>query len=239
MRCAVVNLAWKRLEGTFRNLTDLAAQTHADFTLIVSCSNPELTQRIEQKVNSLPFKDAVVREDSNEEYAFRRLRIAKELAQKGYEVIFFLDDDVLIPKDYLEIMLSNFRPQTYSSAWAWVSPAPFLWPGIDGSMRVRKGKEADYCGTGAAMLDASIFLHPDLLEAPSRYKSIDDFWLCYLASTKAGFTLRGYAIPGVFVEPPEGSEALFNRNSGLYHEFYRYLRSKGWKMVSERAQNAN
>ena len=237
MRCAVIVLAWARLGGTFRNLTDLSTQTYSDFKLVVSCSNPELTQRIEQKAKSLPFKDAVVREDSNDEYAFRRLRIARELAQEGYEIIFFLDDDVTVPNNYLEFMLSVFSPKTYSSAWAFLSLIPQVWQGLT-QLRVGGGDHADYCGTGAAMIDASLFLHPDLLELPSEYKSMEDVWLCYVASTKAGFTLRGYTPQGVFVAPPKGPESLFKRNRALYKDFYVYLRNKGWKMLDERSERA-
>lgn len=232
MKFAVVLLSWKRPQGTFRNLKNLASQTVGGFKVVISNANPEISETISEYKNKFPNLDIDIRNDSNDYFCFRRFFIAKELAESGTDVIFFIDDDVIIPKTYIENAISQYEPKTYSSAYTWIF-------GDNGSDYYRKRSRVydnksniKYCGAGISMIDASIFLDPGIFSVPKEAYGIDDLWLSYYSDHIAGYKLKYLDIPGIKVGGDDKVALLKEIKNQDYtkKDFLIDLVKRGWSV---------
>jgi GT2 family glycosyltransferase len=235
MKIAIVMLTWQRLEKLPDSLEMLSNQTNKDFTLYISNSNSEEVSRVEEAVN--PFKEKLtinLTHDSNEIYSFRRMFIGKELAENGFDVILFLDDDVLIPTSYVEQCLSHFEPNSYKSAYAW----QFLENGRNyyrKRIRINNlNSTVHYCGTAVAMVDAKIFLSNDLFLVSSEAYQIEDLWMSYYADHILNWKLGYIPVKGLTIEGNDlvALSKMVKRNINNKAVFLRKLVSLGWKLKS-------
>ena len=233
IKVAIVMLTWQRLDKLPESLTMLSNQTNKNFTLYISNSNSEEVSRVEEIVN--PFKqnlNIILTHDSNEFYSFRRLHIGRELALKGFEVVLFLDDDVLIPVNYVEQCLSYFEPNSYKSAYAW----KFLDNGQNyyrKRLRINDTtSRVHYCGTAVSMVDAKIFLNDDLLYAKADAHQIEDLWMSYYADHILGWKLEYIPIEGLSIggNDPVALSKVVKRSRINKAVFLRKLVSLGWKL---------
>lgn len=178
-KVAVVLLTWQRIPRLSRMLQSLSEQTRQDFDIYISNGNirqRSMVDRIAREFNE--ELDIWVRHDGNEYKAFRRLFVGRDLAEQGYKTILFLDDDVQIPKDYLDLCINQYQPKTYQSGFAWnltgrnyYKERERIW---------KKGKRIKYCGTGISMVDARLFLEKGLIEdAPAGALKIEDLWMSF------------------------------------------------------------
>lgn len=197
MRLAIVLLAWKRPQGTLRNLTDLRNQTMEGFHVVISNSNPEIHDELTRYVNSFKDLDIDLRLDSNDKLAFRRVYVAHELAKKGFDAIMFLDDDIVIPNNYVELAVDQFEPNTYKSNYTW----KFLNGGADYYRLRQRVYEDDpgirYCGTAVSIVDARLFLNEDILDPLPGAIAVEDLWISYFANHVCGYELKYLNIPRV------------------------------------------
>lgn len=232
MRAAVVLLSWKRPEGTLTNLKDLNNQTFEGFRVIVSNSNPDTFKLIESYKAMFPELNVEVRNDSNEAYCFRRFFIARDLAMSGIDVVFFIDDDIRIPKNYIEVALSKYEKKTYSSSYAWT----FKDKGSDYYKKRTRVYSNDtdikYCGAGVSMIDPSIFLDEKFFDVPYGAYQIDDLWLSYYSDHIAKYKLKYLDIPGVYVGGSDKVALLWTIKKKSYtkKEFLIDLVALGWKV---------
>jgi hypothetical protein len=232
LKAAVILLSWKRPIGTLKNLKDLSQQTFKDFQVIVSNSNPSISDQLHSYKTRFPNLNIDIRNDSNEYFCFRRFFIAKEMAESGIDVVFFIDDDIRIPQNYIELALAQYEKRTYSSSYAWT----FQDNGSDyykKRTRVYDNNESiKYCGAGVSMIDSSIFLDKGLFEVlPGAYE-IDDLWLSYYADHVAKYKLRYLDIPGVSIKGNDSVALLWTIKNKDYtkKEFLIDLVSFGWKI---------
>lgn len=233
MKVTVIMLTWKRPKLLPVSLNNFVRQTYKDFNLIISHSDRNSYPRVEAYANNFKtYLNLEVRKDSNEEFAFRRLRIAREAALNGADVILFVDDDVEIPLDYIEKAISQYEPKTYKSNYAW----KFEDNGVDYySKRVRiqdRRKRVNYCGTAMSMVDASIFLEDGLLDAPPGAIKIEDLWLSYYAQQVMKWKLAYLDIDDIKLGGKD-NVALFRsvtREQYDKKEFLRDLVKMGWKL---------
>lgn len=199
MRVAVVLLAWQRPLGTKNNLVNLNDQTVEGFHIVISNSNPKIHGRLEKYVEYFNNLDINLRLDSNDRLAFRRVTIARELAEQGFDVIMFLDDDITIPNNYIELALEQYEPYTYKSAYTW----KFLDGGSDYYAKRERvftdDPDIKYCGTGVSMLDARLFLFDEILTPPEGAVAVEDLWMSYVADAIAGYRLKYMDIPGIVI----------------------------------------
>lgn len=182
-KITVVLLTWQRLSALNNMLNSLSSQTYKNFDIRISNANLVKFSYVESVAKRFDGKlDIEVSHDGNDQFAFRRFRVGKDLAEGGTNIILFIDDDVKIPNDYVEQCLRYYEEKSYKSGFAWR---------IDrGGMDYYKyrtrihdpGQKANYCGTGLGMIDASIFLDPRLINhAPPEAIKIEDLWLSYFA----------------------------------------------------------
>ena len=189
---AIVILSWKRTHRLHKSLEELDEQTFKNFKLIISNSNEDEFKTVESIVRRFKGSlDVSVRRDNNDFYSFRRMFIGKELAEQGYKVIMFLDDDISIPEDYVRRALSQHEPKTFKSHYAWTF---YKKPNNYYKQRTRRYDNRDkihYCGTGVSILDASFFLEDGLVDdAPKEAYKIEDLWMSYYADQVLGWKLK-------------------------------------------------
>lgn len=232
MNAAVILLSWQRPTGTFRNLKDLSRQTVDGFRVIISNSNPEISEQIGSYKDKFPGLDIEIRNDSNDYYCFRRFFIAREMAEAGVDIVFFIDDDIRIPKDFIELSISQYQEKTYSSSYTW----SFRDNGSDYYKKRKRvfdnSSDIKYCGAGISMIDPSIFLDDGLFQAPKEAYGIDDLWLSYYADHIAKFKLRYLDVPGVHVGGNDKVALLWSVKANSYtkKDFLIDLVNLGWKV---------
>lgn len=182
-KITVVLLTWQRLSSLKKLLISLKDQTYTNFDIRISNANLVRFQYVESVAKMFDgFLDIEVSHEGNDQFAFRRFSVGKDLAERGTNIVLFIDDDVQIPKDYVEQCLRYYEEKSYKSGFAWT-----LDRGGSSYYQYRTRihdphQKANYCGTGLGMVDASIFLDPRLIsQAPPEALKIEDLWLSYFA----------------------------------------------------------
>ena len=211
-KVTVVLLTWQRLSSLKGLLNMLSKQTYSNFNIRISNGNLVKFKYVENVANIFDGKlDIEVSHEGNDEFAFRRFSVAKGLAERGSDIILFIDDDVKIPHDYIEQCLRYYEPKTYKSGFAWT-----IDRGGQNYYKYRtrvhnSQKDADYCGTGLSMIDARIFLDPRLIrQAPKEALKIEDLWLSYFAKKVLKWRLAPIPQQNVILEGGD-SVALYKQ----------------------------
>lgn len=182
-KVTVVLLTWQRLSALKKMLVSLSEQTYDNFNIRISNANLVKFRYVENVAKFFDGKlDIEVSHEGNDQFAFRRFAVGKDLAERGTNIVLFIDDDVIIPNDYVEQCLRYYEEKSYKSGFAWT-----IDRGGSDYYKYRTriydpNAKANYCGTGLGMIDASIFLDPRLIsQAPPEALKIEDLWLSYFA----------------------------------------------------------
>lgn len=238
LNVALVMLTWKRISALKHSLKALNSQTYKNFTIYISNGNLD-TKQVEA-VNRFCkfFKGTLnikISHDGNDLKSFRKLTTARRAAENGADVILFLDDDIDIPSDYVERCISQYEPKKYKSGFAWT----FHQNGKDYyKLRTRmfdNSRKIHYCGSGVAMIDASIFFNEGLYDAPAGALGIEDLWLSYYADHILGWELMHMDIRGTRIEGDDAValfKAYLENNGATYTkaDFLRELVKMGWNL---------
>lgn len=235
-KVVVVLLTWQRINNLKSTLSALSRQTYKDFDVYISNANAErkgLVERYAQYATQSRKLRVKVSHDSNDRFAFRRFDIGKKLAEEGYEIVLFIDDDVTVPNDYLHKMIRRYEPKTYASNFAW----SFQDGGSDYYKKRTKIKDesalVNYCGTGVSIIDASIFLEKDIHDAPEAFYVVEDLWLSFYAQHVLGWNLKYIDVAGVVIAGGD-SVALYRKvakSSTDKADLLRMLvKEYGWKL---------
>jgi hypothetical protein len=175
-----------------------------------------------------------VTHDGNKHSCFRRFFIAKDYAERGYEVVFFLDDDIIIPRFYVEKMMKQFKPGAYHSCYAWSfkdKPQNY-WRDrtrvTDDSAKIRYG------GAGVSMTDAKIFLDKRLFKviSPMAYQ-IDDLWMSYYCDHIAKIPIVRTQVQDLIIGGNDKSalyKVLKREDGDQKSLFLNELIKSGWKL---------
>lgn len=230
-KMAVVLLTWQRINNLHTTLSQLSKQTVQDFDVVISNANEQRADKIDLVANM--FKDKInihVRHDGNEFYSFRRLLVAKDLYNQGYDSVVFLDDDVEIPKYFMKQCFGYYEPKTYKSWYAWV---------FDGSGEYYNRERVNdpnakihYGGAGVSMLDLSIFKTKKILSAPKEAHKIEDLWISFAVSQTRGWSVKYLPVTSVILGGAD-SVALHKVVQGSEFtktDFLQKLMGMGWKL---------
>lgn len=233
MKVTVIMLAWQRIDLLPRTLHSLARQTYKDFEFIISNANPQYQKKIINYCNNFSsYFSTTVRGDSNSEFSFRRLRVARDAAENGSNIILFIDDDVEIPPDHIEKAVQQYEPKSYKSQFAWkLDDGGSDYYGRRTRVFDRR-KRVNYCGTGMCVIDPAIFLEDGLFDAPQGALKIEDLWLSYYAQHVLGWKLQYLDIDGIKLGGND-RVALFKAvGKDKYNkaDFLRDLVKMGWKL---------
>jgi len=182
-KITVVLLTWQRLSSLKKMLLSLKDQTYKNFDIRISNANLVKFQYVENVAKMFDgHLDIEVSHEGNDVFAFRRLTVGKDLAERGTNIILFIDDDVQIPNTYIEQCLRYYEEKSYKSGFAWR-----IDRGGSDYYKYRTrihdpNEKVHYCGTGMGMIDASIFLDPKITrDAPPEAIRIEDLWISYFA----------------------------------------------------------
>jgi glycosyltransferase involved in cell wall biosynthesis len=202
-RVAVIVLTWKRKRAIKEVLENLSRQTYKDFAVYVSNGDLRNSQTIEKYASFFRSEcgmDIRVRHDGNDLFAFRRLVLAKELAEAGTDVIFYLDDDIVIPSDYIMSCLDQYEENTYHSGFAWTLFNNGKNYYNDRERRFDNEYRLQYLGAGVSMIDAKMFLEDGLTNletVPQGAFKVEDLWMSYYADHILKWKLKYIKMPGV------------------------------------------
>ena len=236
MKIVVIVLSWKRIKGLKHTLQRLTMQNGPEFKVHVSNGNLEISKTIDQISDYFRTNygmDLEVTHDGNQYSCFRRFMIAREYAKSGYDVVLFLDDDIILPRNYVKNFINSFEPETYQSNYAWTLQD-------NGSdyykkrTRVFHNEEPiKYLGAGVSMLDAKIFLDDRLFNVVDDRYDIDDLWMSYFADHVMGWKLKFVDVPDLVIGGGD-TAALHTklRRDPVNNKaaFLRKLVSLGWKV---------
>lgn len=237
-RVAVIVLTWKRKRAIKDILSSLSNQTYKDFTVYVSNGDMRISPVVDKYAAFFREErglDVRVRHDGNETMAFRRLTVARDLAKAGADIIFYIDDDITIPENYLEICLDQYEHETYHSGYAWT-----LFNNGKNYYEDRERKwdnehKLQYLGTGISMIDAKIFLEDGLTDpktVPQGAYKVEDLWLSYYADHILKWKLKYISMPGVIIGGAD-SVALYKKilsEEYTKQHFLLDLVKMGWKI---------
>lgn len=233
---ALIMLTYMRTNTLKASSIYIENQTCKDFDLFISNSGPyfdEINKIFSDNVKSISYE---IINDSNDQMGWRKHVLARSLAQKGYKKIIFLDDDIIIPVDYVEKALNQYEENSYKSWWAWD-----LNDGSDYYNNRTKitdsSKIANYCGSGACIVDAKVFLEDDYFNnSDTEILYMDDIWLSFYVSHILKWKMTYLDIPGVRFGIEAGDihslhvSVLFeNSNSRTKDEYIKHLKKEyGW-----------
>lgn len=237
-RVDIVILNWQRRQNIKKILESLSKQTYKKFNVHISNGDipkhDRLVQTASYFVNEFNM-NIMVRPDGNDLFAFRRLIVAKELAEAGSDIIMFIDDDIDIPSDYVEMCLSQYEPKTYGSGFAWSIYNKGADYYKDRTRQDSNDYKIHYCGTGVSVIDAKIFLNKeltDLKKMPRGALKIEDLWLSFIAQHRLGYKLKYIDMPGVVINGGD-RVALYKAVAKEDYDkadFLRDLVKMGWKI---------
>jgi glycosyltransferase involved in cell wall biosynthesis len=230
-KASIVLLTWKRLHTLKSTLNRLSKQTYSDFDVHISNANLANSARIDRIVEMFSDKVSItVSHDGNDYYSFRRLFVAKNLAEQGSEVIIFLDDDVEISAEFVSQCLRNYAPKSYMSWYAWSFNGSIDY--FDRTRVQSNGQKVHYGGAGISIIDSSFFIkNRKLFKVPNKnvYK-IEDLWLSYCVSTRDGWQIKHLPLSNIYLGGADGVALHKEVQSGDYTktDLLKELVAMGW-----------
>ena len=232
----IILLTWQRPKNLASTLKQLSRQDYKDFDIHISNGHSAHKKYIEDTAKSFVDRGLLniqVSHDGNEFSCFRRFFIARSYAEKGYKRVFFIDDDITIPRNYMQLFMDSYEPETYQSAYTWT----FQNQGADYyKQRVRvysNQYDIKYGGAGVSMVDASVFLNPGLMSPPQQAYGIDDLWISYYCDHVLNWKIKHVHIPDLAIGG--GDSVALYRSIKLNQKenkatFLRQLVERGWKV---------
>jgi len=214
----------------------LRYQTYKNFTIHVSNANDAKVKAVNQIVNFYNDNSDLninVSHDGNSKFAWRRFDLGREYAQKGYDAVLFIDDDVTFDHNYVHSLVAFFEPKCYGSNYTWRFTKHNANYYTD-RIRVRDNSEPiKYCGTGMSIIDAKVFLEDGLFDAPKDMYKIEDLWLSYYCDHVLGWKLKYIDIENVALGG--GDRVALYREISRSKKFTKadalnYLTNLGWNL---------
>jgi hypothetical protein len=203
LRHCLVMCAWKRIDSIENVLDDLKKQ-NLKLDVFIWNNNFGEKEKLDKKVSKYDF--ATVFHSPKNVGGYGRFYMAKYLNTfKIYDKVFFIDDDQILPEDYLSTLYAEHQPKTVVSSWAFqILDRHDYW--------VRRaadpGQEVDYAATRGMIVDMDLFSVPEMFECPKRYWFIEDFWLTYVAKNN-GYKVIKSATESI--TPDDGNDQSLNR----------------------------
>jgi hypothetical protein len=148
-----------------------------------------------------------------------RFFLAAKLRRDGYRGSFImLDDDEVVPPDFVSLLLAAAGSRTIAGHWAFRQNGSY-W----NREEVADGEPADHVGTGGTICDIDIVQDRRFFsELPTEYAFLEDQWMSHYASV-SGWTLKKVKVDISFVlEELNQYHALIPKKD----EFYRYLKEQ-------------
>ena len=186
-KMALIMCTYIRLENLPRTYDALSGQTNNNFDFYIcdnSNNDPHLLNTSKKK--SKFFKNNVYIKEYNNKYSiFSRFFLAKELAEEGYEIIIFIDDDQIIDNNFIENCYKQYEPDTIKSFYAHYISGDYWRKEPSGP-----NDEVNYLGGGGLICNANLFLNEGFFSCPEEYWILDDLWLSYYIPNFTNYKMK-------------------------------------------------
>jgi hypothetical protein len=221
-KIALIMCTWKRINFLQRTIDLLSTQLNKDFDFYIWNNNQSIIEQLNTIIK--PYNWIKVKHSESNIGGIGRFYYAKEICNE-YEKIAFIDDDQIFDNTLIQCFHNEYEPKTVKSWFAWKFKSNNYWD----RFRITTGEEANYCGTGGQIIDASVFNDSELLKTiPEKYKFIEDVWLSYYCNHKKNWKLK--STKTVKIQIQEDGHDQFVKLKELKTEFLRYLIKQGWKL---------
>lgn len=187
---------FQRLEYLEGTLDALSKQTNNNFDFYIcenSCKDEKILKIL--KKNSSNFNNNVfVKQYFNKYSIFSRFHLARSLAEEGYEVIAVIDDDQIIPNNFIESCYKQYDPKTIKSFYAHVIEGDY-WRKEKSS----NSEESNYLGGGGLLCNSQLFLDDGFFQCPEEYWILDDLWLSYYLAKHTDYKMQRLSVDIRFI----------------------------------------
>jgi len=180
-KLALFVTVYDRPKNLAKTLDCLNKQTCHDFDLFI-VNNGTFD------VESLVDRDCTIIDMGNKYRHFGRYFAAKEHSV-GYEIVLFLDDDIMVDPHYIEEAYKQFDPGCVKSFWAFRLNTDY-WD----RKQLTGDMEGHYCGGGGLLAPAELFTVPELYECPEEYWIMDDIWLSHVILAYTNYRIKNFKV---------------------------------------------
>lgn len=186
-KTAVIMCTYLRYKNLPKTYNDLNKQTNTDFDFYI-CDNsnkdPHIINTTKKNLQYFTY-NVFIKEYYNEYSIFGRFVLAKDLADKGYERVIFIDDDQRLPATFIQDCYDQYEENTIKSFYAHDIVDDY-WKKV----RLKRNVSGNYAGGGGLMCSTKLFLHKDFFSCPEEYYILDDLWISYFGKEVAGYEIK-------------------------------------------------
>jgi hypothetical protein len=187
-KLAVFLTVYDRFENLQQTIKMFHNQLNKDFDLFI-------VNNSDQKIDDLVNIECEIINMGNKYKHYGRFFAAKSVLYRGYEMIAFLDDDILIPATYTKLCHMHFDPKYVKSFWSF-EVATDYWV----RKKLTGTKNGHYAGSGGLLAPVDLFKVPELYECPPTYWIMDDIWMSHVILAYTDYKIRFLPIPVRFLD---------------------------------------
>jgi len=177
-KLAVFFTVYNRFEQLERSLNEFKLQSRKDFDLYI-------VNNSDQKIDDLVDIPCEIINLHNKYKHFGRYFAVKQVIDRGYEIIAFLDDDIMIHPKYINDCYFYFQPQYVKSFWAFE-----IFDDYWKRKKLSGQRNGHYCGGGGLLAPIDLFRVPQLYECPEEYWILDDLWMSHVILAHTDYKIR-------------------------------------------------
>ena len=187
-KLAVFLTVYDRFENLAQTIRMFHNQLNKDFDLfIVNNSDRDIDDLVNIECEIINMR--------NKYNIYGRFFAVRDVLDRGYEMIAFLDDDIVIPPTYTKLCYMHFEPQYVKSFWAFELATDY-WV----RKKLTGTRNGHYAGAGGLLASAEFFREPELYECPPTYWIMDDIWMSHVVLAHTDYKIRFLPIPVRFLD---------------------------------------
>jgi len=187
-KLAVFLTIYDRFENLAQTIRMFHNQLNKDFDLFI-------VNNSDKDVRGLINIECEIINMHNKYNIYGRFFAVRDVLDRGYEMIAFLDDDIVIPPTYTKLCYMHFEPQYVKSFWAFELATDY-WV----RKKLTGTRNGHYAGAGGLLAPAEFFREPELYECPPAYWIMDDIWMSHVVLAHTDYKIRFLPIPVRFLD---------------------------------------
>jgi hypothetical protein len=187
-RLAVFFTVYDRFENLQRSINLFKMQSNKNFDLFI-------VNNSKRDIEGLVDMECEIINMHNKYNIYGRFFAVRDVLDRGYEMIAFMDDDVMFSAKYIQDCYKHYEPQYVKSFWAF-EIANDYWV----RKRLIGSNNGHYCGAGGLLAPAGLFMVPELYQCPEEYWIMDDIWMSHVVLAHTNYKIRVFATPVKFLD---------------------------------------
>jgi glycosyltransferase involved in cell wall biosynthesis len=182
-KLAIFLTLYERFENLDLTIRSLKNQLNKDFDLFI-------VNNSDRDIEDLVDIDCEIINMRNKYNIYGRFFAVRDVIDRGYEIIAFMDDDIIFPPTYTKLCYAHYEPEYVKSFWSFQ---------IAGDYWTRKKlsgvKNGHYAGAGGLLAPAELFRVPQIYECPEEYWIMDDIWMSHVVLAYTDYKIRYFPLP--------------------------------------------